>query len=81
MLFNDTIRYNVQYGRPGAPDDAVESASVAAQIHDRICSFPDGESPFTNGTRTRERKRLNRSLNCNRIRHESWGAWSSIKWR
>ncbi|KAJ3056312.1 Homocysteine S-methyltransferase 1 [Rhizophlyctis rosea] len=42
VLFNDTIRYNIRYGRPGAPDQEVEDASEAAQIHDRIMSFPEG---------------------------------------
>ncbi|KAJ3277784.1 Homocysteine S-methyltransferase 1, partial [Borealophlyctis nickersoniae] len=41
VLFNDTIRYNIRYGRPGASDAEVEEASIAAQIHDRILSFPD----------------------------------------
>ena len=44
VLFNDTIRYNIRYGRPGAPDQEVEDASEAAQIHDRIMSFPEGKS-------------------------------------
>ncbi|KAJ3029732.1 Homocysteine S-methyltransferase 1, partial [Rhizophlyctis rosea] len=42
VLFNDTIRYNIRYGRPGAPDQEVEDASEQAQIHERILSFPEG---------------------------------------
>ncbi|KAI9184352.1 ATP-binding cassette-type vacuolar membrane transporter Hmt1 [Blastocladiella emersonii ATCC 22665] len=42
VLFNDTIRYNIRYGRVSATDAEVEAAARAAQIHDRILSFPDG---------------------------------------
>ncbi|KAI9218365.1 hypothetical protein BC828DRAFT_388877 [Blastocladiella britannica] len=42
VLFNDTIRYNIRYGRVGATDDEVVAAAQAAQIHDRIMSFPEG---------------------------------------
>jgi ATP-binding cassette subfamily B protein len=41
VLFNDTIAYNIAYGRPGATKDEVESAAKAAQIHDFILSLPD----------------------------------------
>ncbi|KAJ3410394.1 Homocysteine S-methyltransferase 1 [Chytridiales sp. JEL 0842] len=42
ILFNDTIAYNIQYGDPNADQYAVINAAKAAQIHDRIMSFPDG---------------------------------------
>ncbi|KND00392.1 uncharacterized protein SPPG_04715 [Spizellomyces punctatus DAOM BR117] len=42
VLFNDTIKYNLLYGRPGASDHEVFVTAEAAQIHDRILSFPDG---------------------------------------
>ena len=42
VLFNDTIYYNILYGRPGATRDEVEAAARAAHIHDRILGFPDG---------------------------------------
>ncbi|ETX26728.1 ABCB family ABC transporter ATP-binding protein/permease [Roseivivax isoporae] len=42
VLFNDTIRYNIAYGREGARQDEIESAARAAQIHDFIESLPDG---------------------------------------
>jgi len=42
VLFNDTIRYNIRYGRPGATDGEVEEAARLAQIHDFIASLPDG---------------------------------------
>ncbi|KAI8916581.1 hypothetical protein DFJ77DRAFT_460401 [Powellomyces hirtus] len=41
VLFNDTIKYNVMYGRPDATDEEVLAASESAQIHDRILTFPD----------------------------------------
>ena len=42
VLFNDTIFYNIQYGQPDAPKEAVEDAAKAAHIHDFIISLPDG---------------------------------------
>ena len=41
-MFNDTIRFNIRYGNVDATDAQVEEAAKAAQIHDRIMSFPDG---------------------------------------
>jgi ABC-type transport system involved in Fe-S cluster assembly fused permease/ATPase subunit len=40
VLFNDTIRYNIRYGRPEASDAEVEEAARAAHIHDFILSLP-----------------------------------------
>ncbi|MCA0872346.1 ABC transporter ATP-binding protein/permease [Seohaeicola saemankumensis] len=42
VLFNDTIRYNIAYGRDGATQDEIEQAARDAQIHDFIASLPDG---------------------------------------
>ena len=42
VLFNDTIRYNIAYGRAGATQDEVEAAARAAQIHDFVVSLPEG---------------------------------------
>jgi ATP-binding cassette, subfamily B, heavy metal transporter len=42
VLFNDTIRYNIRYGRPEASDEEVEAAAKLAQIHDFIMSLPKG---------------------------------------
>ncbi|KAI7808275.1 ATP-binding cassette sub-family B member 6 [Triplophysa rosa] len=42
VLFNDNIRENIRYGRISASDQEVEEAAVAADIHDRILSLPDG---------------------------------------
>ena len=42
VLFNDTIRYNIAYGRDGADQAAVEQAARDAQIHDFITSLPEG---------------------------------------
>ena len=41
VLFNDTIRYNIAYGRPAASQDEIERAARLAQIHDFIMSIPD----------------------------------------
>ncbi|HNU12377.1 MAG TPA: ABC transporter ATP-binding protein/permease [Rubrivivax sp.] len=42
VLFNDTIEYNIAYGRPGAARAEVESAARAAHIHDFIAATPRG---------------------------------------
>jgi ATP-binding cassette, subfamily B, heavy metal transporter len=42
VLFNDTIYYNIAYGRPEATRDDVIAAAKAAHIHDFITSTPDG---------------------------------------
>ncbi|HWA17831.1 MAG TPA: ABC transporter ATP-binding protein/permease [Devosia sp.] len=46
VLFNDTIAYNIEYGRPGASHDDVERAAEAAQIGRFIAGLPKGfETP------------------------------------
>jgi ATP-binding cassette subfamily B protein len=42
VLFNDTIRYNIHYGRPEASREDVIAAAKAAHIHDFVESLPDG---------------------------------------
>ena len=42
VLFNDTIRYNIAYGRPGATKAEIEEAARLAQIHDFITRLPEG---------------------------------------
>ena len=42
VLSNDTIRYNIAYGKDGASHSEIEDAARAAQIHDFIIALPDG---------------------------------------
>jgi ATP-binding cassette, subfamily B, heavy metal transporter len=42
VLFNDTIKYNIRYGRPDATDAEVEKAAKMAQIHNFVTSLPQG---------------------------------------
>jgi ATP-binding cassette subfamily B protein len=42
VLFNDTIRYNIRYGRPDASEDEIVAAAKLAQIHDFIITLPQG---------------------------------------
>ncbi|WP_341222991.1 ABC transporter ATP-binding protein/permease [Loktanella salsilacus] len=42
VLFNDTVHYNIAYGRPGASEAEIREAARAANIHDFIMSLPDG---------------------------------------
>jgi ATP-binding cassette, subfamily B, heavy metal transporter len=42
VLFNDTIYYNIHYGRPGASREDVIGAAQAAHIHDFIAALPEG---------------------------------------
>jgi ATP-binding cassette subfamily B protein len=42
VLFNDSVAYNIAYGRPGASQAEVEGAARSARIHDFIASTPKG---------------------------------------
>jgi ABC-type transport system involved in Fe-S cluster assembly fused permease/ATPase subunit len=42
VLFNDTIFYNIRYGRPEASDREVREAAKLAQVHDFIITLPQG---------------------------------------
>jgi len=42
VLFNDTVGYNIAYGRDGATRAEIEEAAKAAQIHDFIQGLPEG---------------------------------------
>lgn len=42
QLFNDSIMYNLRYARPNSEDEDIYNACKAADIHDKIMTFPDG---------------------------------------
>ncbi|MBX6744428.1 MAG: ABC transporter ATP-binding protein/permease, partial [Acetobacteraceae bacterium] len=42
VLFNDTIRYNIAYGRPGATEEEIIQAAKLAQVHDFVMRLPEG---------------------------------------
>ncbi|MBX6375491.1 MAG: ABC transporter ATP-binding protein/permease [Acetobacteraceae bacterium] len=42
VLFNDTIRYNIAYGRPDASEEEIVRAAKLAQVHDFVMRLPDG---------------------------------------
>ncbi len=42
VLFNDSIEYNIAYGKPGASHEEIVAAARAASIHDFVVSLPDG---------------------------------------
>jgi ABC-type transport system involved in Fe-S cluster assembly fused permease/ATPase subunit len=42
VLFNDTVAYNIAYGRPDATREEVEAAARSARIHDFIVNVPKG---------------------------------------
>ncbi len=42
VLFNETIRYNIAYGRPGASQQDIVAAARAAHIHDFVAALPRG---------------------------------------
>lgn len=42
LLFNDSIYYNIAYGKPDAPREAVEEAARLARIHDFVRGLPKG---------------------------------------
>jgi ABC transporter ATM len=67
-LFNNTIRYNIQYGQLNATDAEVEAAAKKAAMHDAIVAMPDGydtvvgEKGHTLSTGERQRVAIARSL-------------------
>jgi ABC-type multidrug transport system fused ATPase/permease subunit len=42
LLFSDSLRENIRYGRPDASDDEMIAAARAAQAHEFIIGFPEG---------------------------------------
>src|SRR6185437_3424511 len=42
ILFNDTVRYNITYGRPEAADEDMQDAARTALAHDFIMDLPEG---------------------------------------
>lgn len=42
VLFNDSVRYNIAYGKPDASVEEIENAAKLAKIHDFIMSVPEG---------------------------------------
>jgi len=42
VLFNDSIRYNIAYGRPDASQDEIEAAARLAQVHEFVRQLPQG---------------------------------------
>ncbi len=46
MLFADTVRENIRYGRLDATDEEVEEAARLAEIHDDILQMPDGYDTY-----------------------------------
>jgi ATP-binding cassette, subfamily B, heavy metal transporter len=42
VLFNDSIHYNIAYGKPGAGEADIAEAARLARIHDFVSSLPDG---------------------------------------
>jgi ATP-binding cassette, subfamily B, bacterial MsbA len=42
VLFNDSVRYNISYGRPDATDEQIHQAARTALAHDFIIELPDG---------------------------------------
>jgi subfamily B ATP-binding cassette protein MsbA len=50
ILFNDTVRNNIAYGRPGASEDEVRAAAEAAFAHEFIMELPQGyDTPLGEG--------------------------------
>jgi ATP-binding cassette subfamily B protein len=47
VLFNDSLRYNIAYGRPGAGDDEVQAVARAAQLDGFIATLPEGYETST----------------------------------
>jgi len=48
-LFDDTVRANIAYGKPGATQEEIEAAAKAAEAHDFILGLPDGYDTVVGG--------------------------------
>ena len=42
VLFNDTIKYNISYGRVGSSSAEIKEAAASSDIHTKIITFPEG---------------------------------------
>ena len=42
VLFNDTVRFNLQYGNPDATQEEIEAIAKKCHLHEKIMSMPDG---------------------------------------
>jgi len=42
VLFNETIRYNIAFGKPGSSDEEIEQAARLAHLHEFVKKLPDG---------------------------------------
>ena len=62
VLFDDTVRANIAFGRPGADDAAIEAAARAAAAHEFITRLPEGYDTRVGNAGTRlsggERQRI-----------------------
>ncbi|BBK36978.1 ABC transporter permease [Allostella sp. ATCC 35155] len=62
ILFDDTVRANIAFGRPGADDAAIEAAARAAHAHDFVARLPEGYASRVGDRGTRlsggERQRI-----------------------
>ena len=70
-------RSNIQYGRIDATDEEIFEAAKAADIHDRILSFPDG---YDTGMRRSNASAIKISVLRNDIR-SGRRAWLKAQWR
>ncbi|HEU0250552.1 MAG TPA: ATP-binding cassette domain-containing protein, partial [Solirubrobacteraceae bacterium] len=41
-LFHESVRENLRFAKPDAPDEEIEAAAKAARIHDVVAALPDG---------------------------------------
>jgi ABC-type transport system involved in Fe-S cluster assembly fused permease/ATPase subunit len=46
VLFNDTVEYNIAYGKPGATREQVQEAARSAHIHNFIAPRPRAMTPW-----------------------------------
>lgn len=73
VLFNESIAYNIGYGKDGATQAEIEEAAKAARIYDRIQTFPDGMC--------NQAFQLPQFLTAStRLEHDRWGARCALEW-
>jgi ABC-type transport system involved in Fe-S cluster assembly fused permease/ATPase subunit len=74
VLFNDSLMYNIRYGRPSASDEEVMEAAAVAHIHEAIVTrFPRGYNTRVGGWLAGCNALMDQMAGCNALMGQSDG--------
>ena len=85
-MFNESINFNISYGRVGADQDDVEKVAALADIHSKVLTLLARLSRSNNFVQVASRTSLTVCLlDCvvaRWLRNQGWGAWAQTeRWR